>query len=106
MLFSNCVDVAAVLVRNVLLARLLSVTEFGLAAYLFSADAARIWRVAAALRSAGRKPAARAYDAFIAATAIANRLPLYTANPADFVGIAELDVRTVVRAEPGGDAPE
>ncbi|WP_281277173.1 oligosaccharide flippase family protein [Sphingomonas olei] len=31
-LFSNCVDVAAVLVRNVLLARLLSVTEFGLAA--------------------------------------------------------------------------
>lgn len=32
MLFSNCVDVAAVLARNVLLARLLSVTEFGLAA--------------------------------------------------------------------------
>lgn len=31
-LFSNCVDLAAILARNVLLARLLSVTEFGLAA--------------------------------------------------------------------------
>lgn len=73
----------------------------------FDAASARAFgRVAAALRSAGRKPAARAYDALIAATAIANRLPLYTANPDDFVGIPELDVRTVVRAEPGGDAPE
>jgi predicted nucleic acid-binding protein len=59
----------------------------------FDATAARAFgRVAAALRSSGRKPAARAYDALIAATAIANRLPLYTCNPTDFRGIEELDL--------------
>ncbi|MGI8456653.1 MAG: hypothetical protein ACR2LI_00865, partial [Propionibacteriaceae bacterium] len=52
-------------------------------------------RVAAALRSAGRKPAARAYDALIAATAMANDLPVYTSNPDDFHGIPDLDVRRV-----------
>lgn len=45
----------------------------------FDAAAARAFgHVAADLRRAGRKPAARAYDALIAATAIANGLPLYT----------------------------
>lgn len=59
----------------------------------FDAAAARAFgRVAADLRSAGRKPAARAYDAMIAAIAIANGLPLYTCNPADFAGIGGLDV--------------
>lgn len=59
----------------------------------FDAAAARAFgRVAAALRASGRKPAARAYDALIAATAIANRLPLYTCNAADFSGITELDL--------------
>jgi predicted nucleic acid-binding protein len=59
----------------------------------FDAAAARVFgRVAAGLRSSGRKTAARAYDALIAATAIANGLPLYTCNPADFSGIAELDL--------------
>lgn len=59
----------------------------------FDAAAARAFgRVAAALRRAGRKPAARAYDAMIAATAIANDLPLFTCNPADFAGIEDLDV--------------
>lgn len=59
----------------------------------FDAAAARAFaRVAAALRSNGRKPAARAYDAMIAATALANELPVYTANPADFHGIDGLDV--------------
>lgn len=59
----------------------------------FDAAAARAFgRVAASLRRAGRKPAARAYDALIAATAIANDLPLYTCNPADFQGIDELEV--------------
>ena len=43
-------------------------------------------RVAASLRRAGRKRRARAYDALIAATAIANDLPLYTCNPSDFSG--------------------
>jgi predicted nucleic acid-binding protein len=62
----------------------------------FDAAAARAFgRVAAALRSSGRKPRARAYDALIAATAIANGLPLYTCNPADFTGIDELDLIAV-----------
>lgn len=57
----------------------------------FDAVAARTFgRVAASLRRAGRKSAARAYDAMIAATAIANDLPLYTCNPEDFQGIDEL----------------
>jgi tRNA(fMet)-specific endonuclease VapC len=62
----------------------------------FDAAAARAFgRVAAALLKAGRKPAARAYDAMIAATAIANNLPVYTCNPADFSGIDGLTVVTV-----------
>lgn len=62
----------------------------------FDAAAARaLGRVAASLRATGRKPRARAYDALIAATAIANDLPLYTCNPDDFIGIDDLDLRTV-----------
>jgi tRNA(fMet)-specific endonuclease VapC len=59
----------------------------------FDADAARAFGgVAASLRRAGRKASARAYDAMIAATAIANDLPVYTCNPDDFSGIDGLDV--------------
>jgi len=59
----------------------------------FDADAARAFgRVAASLRRAGCKPQARAYDAMIAAVALARRLALYTSNPADFHGIDELVV--------------
>jgi hypothetical protein len=59
----------------------------------FDAAAARAFgRVAASLRRAGRKPTARAYDALIAATSIANGLPLYTVNPDDFSGIDDLEV--------------
>lgn len=66
----------------------------------FDAASARAFgAVAAGLRASGRKPSARAYDALIAATAIAHDLPLYTANPADFVGIDRLDVRTVRLAD-------
>ncbi len=62
----------------------------------FDAEAARAFgRVAASLRRAGRKRSARAYDAMIAATALANGLPLYTCNPADFAGIDGLDVVSV-----------
>jgi tRNA(fMet)-specific endonuclease VapC len=62
----------------------------------FDADAARAFgRVAASLRRAGRKSSARAYDAMIAATALANGLPLYTCNPQDFADIDELDVIAV-----------
>lgn len=59
----------------------------------FDAPAARSFgQVAASLRQAGRKPAARAYDAMIAAVAIANGLPVHTCNPADFAGIDGLHV--------------
>lgn len=51
--------------------------------------------VAASLRRAGRKTAARACDAMIAAIAIAEDLPLYTGNPADFEGIEGLEVVSV-----------
>jgi predicted nucleic acid-binding protein len=59
----------------------------------FDAQAARAFgRVAASLRRAGRKASARAYDAMIAATALANSLPVYTCNPNDFAGIEGLEV--------------
>jgi predicted nucleic acid-binding protein len=62
----------------------------------FDAPAARAFgAVAAALRQAGRKPAARAYDAMIAAVAIANGLAIYTCNPDDFAGIDGLAVVAV-----------
>ena len=52
-------------------------------------------RVAASLRTSGRTVKARSEDAMVAAIAIANDLPLSTANPSDFVGIDGLDVRVV-----------
>jgi tRNA(fMet)-specific endonuclease VapC len=59
----------------------------------FDAAAARAFgRVAAALRRSGRKPQARAYDAMIAAVAIARGLPVHTSNPDDFAGIDGLTV--------------
>ncbi len=62
----------------------------------FDGAAARAFgRVAADLRGAGRKATARAYDALIAATAMANGLPLYTTNPDDYAAIAELELVTV-----------
>jgi predicted nucleic acid-binding protein len=51
----------------------------------FDAGCARAFgRVAASLRRPGRKAQARAYDALIAATALANARPVYTRNPDDF----------------------
>jgi predicted nucleic acid-binding protein len=44
------------------------------------------------LRRAGRKPAARAYDAMIAVIGIANDLPIHTCNADDFAGIPGLVV--------------
>ena len=68
----------------------------------FDAQAARAFgRVAASLRRSGRKPAARSYDAMIAAVAIANDLPLFTCNPQDFQGIEELTIVGV--PHPGQD---
>lgn len=66
----------------------------------FDAEAARAFgRVAASLRPARRKPAARAYDALIAASAIAENIPLYICNPDDFAGIEGLDVRAVAHPD-------
>jgi len=48
--------------------------------------------VAAQLRASGRNAGARAYDALIAATAVANDLPVFTRNPDDFAGIESLTV--------------
>jgi predicted nucleic acid-binding protein len=52
----------------------------------FNTEAARAYgRVFAAIAAAGRKPrGARAVDLLIAATALAEELPLYTRNPDDF----------------------
>lgn len=69
----------------------------------FDAAAARAFgRVAADLRLAGRKPSARSYDAMIAAVAVSRRLPLYTANADDFLGITGL---VVVDVSPPAAAP-
>lgn len=71
----------------------------------FDADAARAFgRVAASLRRSGRKSSARTYDAMIAATAVANDLPVYTCNPADFLGIDGLEIVAVPVPEPDTDA--
>ena len=57
----------------------------------FDAEAARIFgSVTAAVIAAGRKPRGRVADLMIAATAIAEGLPLYTTNPADFTGLDRL----------------
>jgi predicted nucleic acid-binding protein len=62
----------------------------------FDVEAARSYaRIFAATRATGRATRPRLVDLFIAATAAANDLPLYTRNPDDFVGLEE--IVTVVR---------
>jgi tRNA(fMet)-specific endonuclease VapC len=56
------------------------------------ASARAFGAVAASLRLSGRKTTARAYDALIAATAMAHGLPVYTRNAAGFEGIDGLQV--------------
>ncbi len=66
----------------------------------FDAASARAFGgIAAALRTSGRKPAARAYDALIAASAVAHGVPLYTCNPGAFAGILQLDLRVVTHPD-------
>jgi predicted nucleic acid-binding protein len=57
----------------------------------FDAAAARAYGlVFAAVRRTGRTSRARLADLLIASTALANGLPVYTRNPADFAGLEEL----------------
>lgn len=58
----------------------------------FDAEAARAYgRVFSAVSNLGRKPrGARAVDLLIAATAVAENLPLYTRNPEDFRALEDL----------------
>ncbi len=71
----------------------LQLAETDFASLPFDAAAARAFgRVASCLRRAGRKSAARSHEAMIAATALANDLPLYTCNPDDLRGIDELQI--------------
>ncbi len=66
----------------------------------FDAQAARAFgAVAASLRQSGRKSAARAFDAMIAATALAKGLPVYTCNPRDFEGIDGLRVLAIAHPD-------
>jgi predicted nucleic acid-binding protein len=80
----------------------------------FDAEAARIYgRVTAAVIAAGRKPRGRLADLMIASIAIAEGLPLYTTNPADFAGLDSLvEIMPVTRPDvpherrPGQPGPE
>jgi hypothetical protein len=57
----------------------------------FDVEAARSYaRIFAATRATGRATRPRLADLFIASTAAANGLPLYTRNPDDFVGLEEI----------------
>ena len=66
----------------------------------FDAEAARAYgRVAAAVIAAGRKPRRRIADLMIAATAIAEGLPLFTTNPGDYASLERL-VRVIPVTRP------
>ena len=63
----------------------------------FDAAAARSYgRVYAAVKGRGRSTRRRLADLLIAAIALANDLPLYTRNPADFEGLERLIAINVV----------
>ena len=52
--------------------------------------------IAHAVKIAGRQPRARIMDLWIAATALALRIPLYTRNPEDFQGLQKLiEIRVI-----------
>ena len=63
-----------------------------------AACARRFGQVAGELRNSGSKSRARAFDALIAATALAHDLPLFTRNKRDFVGISNLTVVEVANS--------
>jgi predicted nucleic acid-binding protein len=66
----------------------------------FDTEAARVYgRLTAAVVAAGRKPRRRTADLMIAATAVAEDLPLFTTNPGDYTGLENL-LRTVPVTRP------
>ena len=67
------------------------------------ASARAFGQVSASLRRSGRKSAARAYDALIAATAMANGLPVYTCHADDFDGIDDLQVVPITLSKQASD---
>lgn len=71
----------------------------------FGVEAARAYgQVAAAVIGAGRNPRRRAVDPMIASVAIAEGLPLFTTNPADFAGLEHL-LTVVAVTRPAGGHP-
>lgn len=70
----------------------LTYIEGALEALPFESRCARAWaRIYVAVAGMGRKPrGSRAVDLMIAATALANDLPLFTANAKDFRGLDDL----------------
>ncbi len=67
----------------------------------FDAEAARAFgRISAAVRDRGRTPRRRVADLMIASVAGAAGMDLYTTNPDDFAGLAEI-VRIVPVPRPG-----
>ncbi|MEV6604764.1 type II toxin-antitoxin system VapC family toxin [Kutzneria sp. NPDC051319] len=75
-------------VKRVIRQRHLQATEASFEVLSFDPDAARAYgHIDVLVRAAGRSPRTRIADLFIAATAVANDLPLITRNPKDFVGL-------------------
>lgn len=70
----------------------LQIAEAGFDAIPFGVAAARAYgRIYAAVQAAGRRARGRrATDLLIAATALAEGLPVYTRNPSDFAGLDDL----------------
>ena len=69
----------------------------------FDVEASRQYGVIAAeVISMGRKPRGRIADLMIASIAVANRLPLFTTNPADFQGLESVVTVVPVPIPPTG----
>jgi toxin FitB len=75
----------------------LGIVESSIQPILIDAQVARAFAaVAHAVKTAGRQPRARVMDLWIAATALALRIPLYTRNAEDFESLQNLiEVRIV-----------
>ncbi|MFI5844361.1 type II toxin-antitoxin system VapC family toxin [Catenuloplanes sp. NPDC051500] len=78
-------------IERALRIRRLQDTEAAFESLPFDIRAARTFgQMVAAVIAVGRKPRGRTADLMIASIAAANRLPLYTTNPAGFAGLDRL----------------